>query len=346
MKLLILSDLHAEFETFQVPKGIEYDVAILAGDIVAPGRAAARWLRSPARFGDKPVIQIAGNHEYYGSVLDRELVEMRHQAREHDVQFLECGETVIAGVRFLGCTLWTDFGLRIEAPGFAGQPGRLLSDRDRSMTECARYLADYSAIRIDDPKTSNTQGTRRLVPLDTLQIYRRHRSWLRRKLAEPFQGPTVVVTHHAPHRKSLASRFAEDWASGGFINEMLPEFFKVPVLWVHGHTHDSFDYQVDDCRVICNPRGYPNWHGEFENKDFDSGLIIEIGSSVNAAGLRHRSEAELRTLAMQVFGAKAQAWLHKPHDLLEGRTPAELAAAGDSERVRSLLNAIQHGGVV
>jgi Icc-related predicted phosphoesterase len=207
MKLLILSDLHAEFETFQVPKGIEYDVAILAGDIVAPGRAAARWLRSPARFGDKPVIQIAGNHEYYGSVLDRELVEMRHQAREHDVQFLECGETVIAGVRFLGCTLWTDFGLRIEAPGFAGQPGRLLSDRDRSMTECARYLADYSAIRIDDPKTSNTQGTRRLVPLDTLQIYRRHRSWLRRKLAEPFQGPTVVVTHHAPHRKSLASRF-------------------------------------------------------------------------------------------------------------------------------------------
>jgi hypothetical protein len=127
-----------------------------------------------------------------------------------------------------------------------------------------------------------------LVPLDTLQIYRRHRSWLRRKLAEPFQGPTVVVTHHAPHRKSLASRFAEDWASGGFINEMLPEFFKVPVLWVHGHTHDSFDYQVDDCRVICNPRGYPNWHGEFENKDFDSGLIDRL------FGERSRPAASVR----------------------------------------------------
>lgn len=346
MKLLILSDLHAEFETFEVPKGLAYDVAILAGDIVAPGRAAAQWLRSPARFGEKPVVLIAGNHEYYGSVLGQELTEMRRQAGELDVRFLECDETLIGGVRFLGCTLWTDFGLRINSPEFPGQPVRMLSDRERSMTECSRYLADYSAIRIDDSEASQTPGTRRLVPMDTLQMYRRHRSWLRRKLAEPFHGPTVVVTHHAPHRSSLAPRFAEDWVSGGFVNEMRPEFFKVPVLWVHGHTHDSFDYQVDGCRVVCNPRGYPNWHGEFENKHFDSGLLVEIVSTVNAAELRDRSAADLRTLAAQVFGAEAQAWLYKPHDLLEGRTPAELAAAGESERVRSLLNAIQHGGVV
>jgi len=277
VKLLILSDLHAEFETFKVAKDLDYDVAVLAGDIVAPGRVAARWLRNPARFGNKPIVQIAGNHEYYESVLDQELLEMRRQAKEHDIQFLDCDEVVIAGVRFLGCTLWTDFRLRIDNPGFAGQPVRLLSDRDRSMTECSRCLADYSAIRIDDPLTSNSRGTRRLVPMDTLQIHRRHRSWLRKKLAEPFDGPTVVVTHHAPHRKSLAPRFAEDWASGGFVNEMLPEFFEVPSLWIHGHTHDSFDYLVDSCRVVCNPRGYlMNQHGEFENKDFNPGLVVDL----------------------------------------------------------------------
>ncbi|MGJ7524910.1 metallophosphoesterase [Variovorax sp. GB1P17] len=276
MKLLILSDLHAEFETFEVAKDLDYDVAVLAGDIVAPGRVAARWLRNPARFGNKPIVQIAGNHEYYESVLDQELLEMRRQAKEHDIQFLDCDDVVIAGVRFLGCTLWTDFRLRIDNPGFAGQPVRLLSDRYRSMTACSRYLADYSAIRIDDPLTSNSRGTRRLVPMDTLQLHRRHRSWLRRKLAEPFDGPTVVVTHHAPHRQSLAPRFAEEWASGGFVNEMLPEFFEVPSLWVHGHTHDSFAYWVGACRVMCNPRGYLNWHGEFENKDFNPGLVIDL----------------------------------------------------------------------
>ena len=235
MKLLILSDLHAEFETFKVAKDLDYDVAVLAGDIVAPGRVAARWLRNPARFGNKPILQIAGNHEYYESTLDQELLEMRRQANEHDIHFLDCDEVVIAGVRFLGCTLWTDFRLRIDNPGFAGQPVRLLSDRYRSMTASSRFLADYSAIRIDDPSTSNSRGTRRLVPMDTLLIHRRHRSWLRKKLAESLGGPTVVVTHHAPHRKSLAPRFAEDWASGGFVNEMLPEFFEVPSLAARTH---------------------------------------------------------------------------------------------------------------
>ncbi|WP_137860655.1 metallophosphoesterase [Variovorax sp. 3P27G3] len=276
MKLLILSDLHAEFETFEVAKDLDYDVAVLAGDIVAPGRVAARWLRNPARFGNKPIVQIAGNHEYYESVLDQELLEMRRQAKDHNIQFLDCDEVVIAGMRFLGCTLWTDFRLRIDNPGFAGQPVRLLSDRDRSMTECSRRLADYSAIRIDDPLTSNSRGTRRLVPMETLQIHRRHRSWLRKKLAEPFDGPTVVVTHHAPHRKSLEPRFAEDWASGGFVNEMLLEFFEVPSLWVHGHTHDSFDYRVGACRVVCNPRGYLSRHGEFENKQFNPELVVKL----------------------------------------------------------------------
>ena len=276
MKLLILSDLHAEFETFEVAKNLDYDVAVLAGDIIEPGRAAASWLRDSGRFGDKPIVLIAGNHEYYGSIVDQEQFEMRRQASEHGIHFLDCDEIVIAGVRFLGGTLWTDFRLRIDNPGLAGQPVRLLSDRYRSMTECSRFLADYSAIRINDPLTSNSRGTRRLVPMDTLQIHRRHRSWLRRKLAEPFDGPTVAVTHHAPHRKSLAPRFAEDWASGGFVNEMLPEFFEVPSLWVHGHTHDSFDYRVGACRVVCNPRGYLNWHGEFENRDFNPGLVVDL----------------------------------------------------------------------
>ncbi|WP_353506720.1 metallophosphoesterase [Variovorax sp. J31P179] len=344
MKLLILSDLHAEFESFELSKGLDYDVAILAGDIASPGRVVARWLRDPARFADRPVVQIAGNHEYYESVLDEEKAEMRRQAKEQGVHFLDCDEVVIAGVRFLGCTLWTDFRLRIDNPGFAGQQVRLLSDRHRSMMECLRYLADYSAIRVDDPHTSNSRGSRRLVPMDTLRIHRQHRSWLRRKLAEPFNGPTVVVTHHAPHRKSLAPRYAEDWSSGGFINEMRPEFFEVPVLWVHGHTHDSFDYVVGNCRVISNPRGYLNWQGDFENKLFNPALVVEVVSSPGVKG--NRADQELLDLAREVFGKEAHAWLGTAHVLLGGQTPAEFAAAGGRERVQTILRTIQHGGVV
>ncbi|MDQ0083357.1 hypothetical protein J2W35_003721 [Variovorax boronicumulans] len=122
------------------------------------------------------------------------------------------------------------------------------------MTACTRYLADDAAIRVDDPYTSNSRGTRRLVPMATLLIHRRHRAWLRRNLAEPLDGCTVVMTHRAPHRQSLAPRFAEDCSSGGFVSEMPFELFPVPVLWAHGHTHDSFDYQVGGCRVVL-----PRW---------------------------------------------------------------------------------------
>jgi uncharacterized protein (DUF2384 family) len=54
----------------------------------------------------------------------------------------------------------------------------------------------------------------------------------------------------------------------------------------------------------------------------------------------------LLDLAAQVFGAEAQAWLDKPHEWLDGQTPAAFAAGGGSDKVRSMLNAIQHGGVV
>ena len=46
-------------------------------------------------------------------------------------------------------------------------------------------------------------------------------------------------------------------------------------LWVHGHTHDSFDYTINGTRVVCNPRGYVI-DGVNENARFDPDLVIAI----------------------------------------------------------------------
>ncbi|WP_198084395.1 metallophosphoesterase [Variovorax sp. E3] len=278
MKLLVLSDLHLEFEQFELDGKVEFDVVILAGDIHSPGRHAIAW--AAECFPGKPVVLVAGNHEYFGSVMHEELAEIRRQAKVVGVGFLDCDEIVIDGVRFLGCTLWTDFALRIDDPGFPGRPMRMLSDRHRAMAESARFLPDYAEICVTDPKActwmSSLHGARRLTPMDTLLLHRRQRAWLRRKLGEPFSGPTVVVTHHAPHRLSLAPKHAQEWSSGGYVNEMLPTLFEVPALWIHGHTHQSFDYYVDRCRVVSNPRGYVNWHGDAENGAFNPGLVIDV----------------------------------------------------------------------
>jgi hypothetical protein len=55
-------------------------------------------------------------------------------------------------------------------------------------------------------------------------------------------------------------------------------------LWIHGHTHDSFDYVVRGTRIVANPRGYcRNAHRsgqesavDCENKAFRADLVIEI----------------------------------------------------------------------
>ena len=61
-----------------------------------------------------------------------------------------------------------------------------------------------------------------------------------------------------------------------FVNELPETFFDVPVLWVHGHTHQSFDYRVRSCRIVCNPRGYVSWSGRTENQTFDPGLTLQL----------------------------------------------------------------------
>jgi hypothetical protein len=276
MKLLIVSDLHLEFgAAYRAPEN-GYDVAIIAGDIDVPAAAAVGWARRTSTFPHaKGVIFVPGNHEFYGHMLYETLDAMHRAAAGSFVHALDCADVAINGVRFLGCTLWTDFRLQIDSAG-EGKPVVRKSDPSRAMAECSRFLTDYRAVRVEDPATSNTLGSRRLEPSDTLKMHRAHRRWLRVKLMEPFEGPTVVVTHHAPDRRSLAPRYREDWVSAGFVSELPATFFDKPVLWVHGHTHSSFDYRVRNCRVICNPRGYMDRDGSFENAEFKPGLIVEV----------------------------------------------------------------------
>lgn len=276
MKLLILSDLHLEFGIFNVPK-VDYDVVILAGDIFVPGSKAMRWARRADNFGEGiPIILVPGNHEFYQGVFQTSLKEMALTAKACNVHLLAPGEAVIAGVRFLGCTLWTDFELPIQT-----KTGPLV-DAERAMKAAKVHLNDYSSIRwAEVPAPSEAPiavkpRKRRLTPEDTRALHFSDRAWLAQKLAEPFAGPTVVVTHHAPHRNSLAPHYQSNWLSPAFVSELPDSFFEVPSLWVHGHLHESHDYRVGNCRVVCNPRGYLRHGRDHENKQFNPGLVVEL----------------------------------------------------------------------
>jgi predicted phosphodiesterase len=274
MKLLLLSDLHLELSDLPIPEELDFDVAVLAGDIVWPGVQLRGWLaRSPALRRARAVVAVSGNHEYFDSVLQHEAAAMQRAARASaapPLHLLDCAEVQIDGVRFLGCTLWTDFELRI------GTPGEAVSDRERGMAAAARVMADYRTIGWCDSH-AGAGPLRKLTPHDTLRLHRLQRQWLQDRLSAPCAGPTVVVTHHGPHRGSLAARFAADWVSTAYLSELPASFFEVPVLWVHGHTHSTHDYRVGNCRVVCNPRGYQTPAMPLpENPAFRADLVVTL----------------------------------------------------------------------
>lgn len=106
---------------------------------------------------------------------------------------------------------------------------------------------------------------------------------------KPFNGPTVVITHHGPSVDSVHAQYKGDSLTPAFVSDLSDEFFEgegSPVLWIHGHIHDSADYRRGGCRVVANPRGYPgSGTSGFENPHFNPGMVIEVAVP-NSAGSR------------------------------------------------------------
>lgn len=254
MKLNILSDLHLNVAALGIPHN-DGDVVILAGDIARP-REAACWAQSFA----KPVLYVLGNHEFYGGSISGTAAEFKHLCAGTRVHVLDDDEIVLEGVRFLGSTLWTDFML------FGAGDKRAAATQ-----EASRFMRDFRMIYVED--TARTLFT----PADSVALFHTHAQWLDHKLSEPFSGPTVVITHHAPSPKSIHPRFANSLINACFVSdaERLIQGNRAR-LWIHGHTHDSFDYMLHGTRVVCNPRGYAKGTVN-ENARFDENFLVEIG---------------------------------------------------------------------
>lgn len=292
MRLLVLSDLHLEFgNSYKVPHGIEYDAVVLAGDIDSPGHKAVDWARRESTFDGRPVLYVAGNHEFYGSEMAAELAGMRRAAEGSNVHVLDRDAVVIEGVRFLGCTLWTDFQLPVLRPDVDIARVVLRPDSSfdvdvaRALRVANQSLNDFRCIEVLAPAMRQQRARefrRLLIAEDTLAMHWIDRDWLRRTLAEPFAGPTVVVTHHAPHSASVNYRYGRDLLAPAFVSELPESMFAMADLWVHGHTHGTGDYVINNrCWVVSNQRGYRLLDSSFENHLFDPALVVSVPGSRN-----------------------------------------------------------------
>lgn len=265
MRIQLASDLHLEHlenwfsgeQTISPANGA--DVLVLAGDI-GRGTSALNLFRD----WPVPVLYVAGNHEAYGASWSATVSELRKAAEGTSVRFLERNAADLGGVRFFGCTLWTDYRLR--------------SNRTQSqlMEHAEHRIADHRQIR------SDVGGY--FTAADALREHEKSRAWLASELARPYDGKTVVISHHGPHPLSVHPRYLGDPLNAAFVSDLSELLERGPNLWLHGHVHDSFDYSVNGCRVVANPRGYPRNASsceqirelEFENAGYQCALVLEV----------------------------------------------------------------------
>lgn len=248
MRIRVLSDLHVEFARF-VPPAAPADVVVIAGD-VHPGLASVEWIRQA--FPETPVVFVLGNHELYRFATPKLVDDVRAFCAGTNIRFLENEAAEIGGVRFLGGSLWTDFKL-FGTPQITGG-------------HAAATMNDYRLIRV-------SPAFRKLKGLDTARMHAATRKWLEDAFREPFSGPTVVVTHHAPSTHSLAANWESDQISAAYASA-LDDLVAASgaALWVHGHTHIPVDYRIGKTRVLSNPRGYPGG----VPSGFDPSLVVEL----------------------------------------------------------------------
>ena len=248
MKLHILSDLHSEFEEYRYTE-TDSDLVILAGDTNLKARGV-QWALDTIR--NKPIVYILGNHEYYGAAYPKLTNSLKEMCSGTNINVLENNAFQIQDVNIFGCTLWSSFEL-FGDPRVYGH-------------ECQQALTDYKKIRLS-PRFS------KLRSIDVAAIHKRSVNWLESELSANSGKKNIVVSHHAPSPNSLSEKRANDPISAAYASQLEHIMEKYsPTLWVHGHIHVSSDYQVASCRVVCNPRGYP----DERNPDFKSDFVVEV----------------------------------------------------------------------
>jgi len=238
MSILLASDLYLDRiqSTFRGEKLIgpspHHETQVLAGNIANGAQAFELFNDWPF-----PAFYIAGPHEFRGRDYEETLDELSQRPETSSLIFLENQVHVDLGyfgaVRFLGCTLWSDATY---------SQGR---DNDEQMRQVQSRIYDRYAIRFKGGSFSVVTAAR---------LHWSSVEWLKSELTKPFDGKTVVISHHAPHPQSIHPRHAGNPLNAAYTSN-LRELMSMVDVWVNGGTEDSVDYYVDGCHIVANPLG-------------------------------------------------------------------------------------------
>jgi predicted MPP superfamily phosphohydrolase len=261
MKVWHISDLHMTREEIEAGMTLgaipQADVAVVIGDLGSDMKANLRWCARVVR-PHMPVVYVPGNHDFHWRGIIQASAEGRAYARRLGIHYMDGDAAIVAGVRFVGGTFWSDFAID------PFRDGRSREDVITANMMACLDKADYRRIMHCEIKLEA------LRPWHTAAIHDRTRGFIRRVLSRAYaDGPTVVVTHHGALAEASQPGYENSLTHPSYTSDqasLMTEYG--PDMWLFGHIHNVLDRTVGRTKVVCNPRGY-----SYEDTGFDWGLV-------------------------------------------------------------------------
>ncbi len=274
MKIQVYNDLHIEFDNgpqLKLPGG---NTLLLPGDICVAAYLRKNRTDKLAKKHERVcrefffhecakyerVLMIPGNHEHYNGIFDYTVEILREFLEGTNVTVLD-KEWVDLDDKWqlFGGTLWTDY-----------------NNQDWFAMHAAKdKMNDHTIIKMLKP-VANPYGEfmGRFLPHDAYVEHNKTLEALENGIYDMarIDRPTIVMTHHAPTHQSIMPQYQGDLLNAAYASDLSEQILRLNNIkyWFHGHMHDSIEYEVGECKVYCNPRGYngyalnPNFNQHFE----------------------------------------------------------------------------------
>jgi predicted phosphohydrolase len=252
MLLQYASDLHLEFSENR--NWLQYHqlqstgkILVLAGDIV-PFYLIDKHRDFFNYISDHfaQTYWLPGNHEYYHGDASVRSGTFQEKIRSN---VLLANDTVVqqAGIRIILSTLWTHIPIENE-------------------WWIERGMNDFRVIR---------WGKNRFTAGNVRRLHQQAFHFIQQELAQPFNGKTIVATHHVPTLLHYPPEYKGSQLNDAFAVELFPFIESSgPDYWIYGHHHINVPaFKIGNTEMLTNQLGYVQ---KGEQQGFDPAKTILI----------------------------------------------------------------------
>lgn len=260
MKLKILSDLHIEICDYLDEPSAEPTILVLAGDIgYFLNETIYINFLNELSFNYDYVLCIAGNHEYYFAHIDYDISNIERKLHTN-IKIINNKTFFYKNYKFIGSTLWTSFN---DDDFFA----KIIAKKN---------MQDYRLIH-------EKSGGKLISPEVIYDKFIKNIDFIKDEIDPNYEN--IIITHHAPSIKSVPEKYRTEsnkYLNHSYYTDLEKFIFENEnniKYWIHGHSHDSSDYNIGNTRIISNPRGYAKLkNDEFivENKNFNYNFLLDL----------------------------------------------------------------------